>query len=112
MDKTAIKPDFFFKQLPSLQEADREAEKKGATDDERALYAMSQGRGWVILRDYILDLYNDLNQVNKNAITSGSSLEEIGRNTIVVSLTQDILDKTLNKVSDAIEACETNVNEQ
>lgn len=103
--KEAIKPDFFFKNLPSIQQADNEAEKKGANEEERAIFAMSQSKGWLILKETITGLYKDLNEVNKTAIQAGASLAEIGQNTVVVSLTQDLIDKILNKVSDAVEAC-------
>lgn len=106
--KDAMRPDFYFKQMPSIQEADAEAQKKGATEEERQLFAMTQSSGWLVLKDYVSQLYHDLDNVNKTAIASGATLEEIGRNAIVTSLTQDILDKLLNKVSDAVEACTTN----
>lgn len=106
--KTAITPDFFFNSLPSMQ-ADTEAAKKGATDEERALFALKQMKGWTVLKDYIENMYKDLNEVNKTAIASGASLEEIGRNAIVVNLVQEIIEKILNKVLDATEAC---TNEQ
>ena len=104
MNKNALAPDFFFNSLPSMQ-ADVEAEKKGATDEERALFALKQMKGWVILKDFIENIHSDLNNVNKTAIASGASLEEIGRNAIVISMTQEIIERILNKVSDATEAC-------
>jgi len=107
-DTTAIRPDFYFKQMPSMRDADAEAEKKGIGEDERDIYAMTQMRGWVLMRTYMDQLYKDLSEVNKTAISNGASLEEIGRNTVVVSLTQDILDKVLNKADDALEACTQN----
>ena len=103
--KTAIRPDFYFKQMPSIQEADSEAIKRGASEEERQIYAMTQTAGWRIIAEFMGELYNDLGEVNKTAIANGASLEEIGRNTVVVSLTQEILDKVLNKVSDSVEAC-------
>lgn len=103
--KTAITPDYFFKQMPSIREADKEAEKKGASEEERMIFAMTQMKGWLILREYIETLSGELNEVNRTAIQNGASLEEIGRNTVVVSLTQDIISKILNKASDAIEVC-------
>lgn len=105
--KTAIRPDFYFKGLPTLQN-DREAEKKGATEEERQVYAMAQTSGWNVVQNFIERLSKDLDMVNKNAIENGAPLDEIGRNTVVISLTQDILQKVLDKVSDSIEACTQN----
>ncbi len=103
--KTAIRPDFYFKQMPSIQDADNEAIKRGASEEERQIFAMTQTAGWRVLSEFIEQLYKDLGEVNKTAIANGATLEEIGRNTVVVSLTQEILDKVLNKVSDSVEAC-------
>lgn len=101
----AIRPDFFINKLTSIQENDLEADKRGATEEEKAIYAMTQTKGWLLMKETFDSLYKELNQVNKSAIESGATLEEIGRNTIVVSLVQDILDKLLNKASDAVDAC-------
>lgn len=103
--KSALRPDFYFKQMPTIRDADIAAEKKGASEEERAIFAMSQTKGWNIIKEYLVSLYNDLESVNKTAIANGAQLEEIGRNTVVISLTQDILDKVINKVADATEAC-------
>lgn len=110
--RDAIKTDFFFKSIPSLQENDSTATKgdspKGATENEKQLFALSQTKGWAILKEHVETLYRELNDVNKGAIASGASLEEIGRNAIVVNITQEIIEKILNKVSDSAEACNTN----
>ena len=106
--KNAIKPDFFFKSIPSLQENDDMATKVGATENEKQLFALSQSKGWIILKEHIETLYRELNDVNKTAIGSGASLEEIGRNAIVVNITQEILEKILNKVQDSADVCNTN----
>lgn len=106
--KAAIRPDFFFKNMPSIQEADNVAARLGATEDERALHAMSQIKGWQVLKNYLEQLYKELNDTNKTAMAAGASLEEIGRNTVVVTLTQEIIEKLINKVADATDACTQN----
>lgn len=103
--KTAIRPDFYFKTVPSLQDADDKATKLGATEEEKALFAMSQGAGWKFFAEYLERLYRELGDTNKAAIAAGADLEDIGRNTVVITLTQDIIDKIINKVSDAKDAC-------
>lgn len=102
--KTALRPDYFFKNIPTLVK-DKEAESKGATDEERFLFALSETKGWTVLSEFIKRLSSDLDQVNKLAISQGAPLEEIGKNTIVVSLAQDVIGKILDKVEDAVEAC-------
>lgn len=106
--KTALRPDFYFKTVPSLQKEETE-EKVGITDNERALFAMSKTAGWKVFCEYVETLSRELGETSKAVIESGASMEEIGRNTIVITLTQDIIDKAINKVADAVEVC---TNEQ
>jgi len=102
MTKGAIRPDFFAK-LPSLAK-DKQAEEKGATKEERQLYALSSTAGWRVLRDLISDLVADLEQLNSSAIASGASFEEIGKNALVIDATKGILEKVINRVEDARES--------
>jgi hypothetical protein len=106
--KTAIRPDFYFKQMPSLKQVESEAQKSGASEEEMMIYTMSQMAGWRIMDEFISKLIKDLDTVNKQAIANGEEREEIGRNAVVVSLTQDILNRLQLKVLDAIEACNPN----
>lgn len=104
MSDQAIRPSFL--NVPIFKK-DKEAESKGASDDERALFAMSNGGGWNIFSTRANELLKELDEVNTQAIASGASLEEIGKNTIVISLTKDIVTRLLNMVTDAKEACES-----
>jgi len=101
----AIKPDKFFTNIQSLV-GEKRAEKAGLTEEERVLYSGSKTAFWKTLKGYIEDLTNELDKVNESAIETGASLEDIGRNTIVVSLAKGIIKKLVNKVEDAKEACE------
>lgn len=98
----AIRPSFL--NIPSL--ADKEAERKGASDEERVLYAMSKTSGWKAFSDLSQKVLSELDEVNTQAIANGHPLEEIGKNTIVISLTKDVINRLLNKVEDAKESCE------
>lgn len=102
--KTAVRPNFFLN-IPVLEKLN----KKGlaATEEEQALYTMANTAGWKIFRAYAEETSRQLNGLNAEAIAQGMPLEEIGRNAIVVSLAQGVIDKLLNKVSDAGEACES-----
>lgn len=103
MDSKAIRPSFL--NVPVLNR-DKEAEKRGATDEERSLYHMSQTGGWVLFRDIAHQVLQELDDITAQAIANGASEREIGRNTIVTSLTKDIINRLLNRVEDAKEACE------
>jgi len=103
--KQAIKPDFFVSNMPSIKK-DEDAKKKGATVEERHLYALSRTAGWRVLREFAENMLGDLENLNKVAMDQGMSFEEIGRNSVVITQTKDMIKRILNKVEDAVEACE------
>ena len=103
--KTALRPDFYFKTVPSLQKEESPEDVAGITDNERALFAMSKTAGWKVFCEYLETLSRELGETSKTIISGGASMEEIGRNTIVITLTQDIIDKAVNRVADAVEVC-------
>ena len=96
---SALKP-VFIPTLPTLEEK----ESEGTSPEEQALYSLSKSRGWKVFRGIAERVMDDLNNINKLAISQGMSLEEIGRNAVVASLAQGVIEKLLNKVSDASEA--------
>lgn len=98
---SAIKPDFFHN-MPSLQ---TRVSKTPVSSDESALHEMAQSRGWKILKELMEQASKELEITNKNAIAQGLPLEEIGRNAVVISLAQGVIERLLNKVADATEAC-------
>ena len=100
--KTAIKPSMFT-HVPALSKAQ---DAKGVTDEEKALYAMSVTSGWKVFEGIARDVKEQLNNINREAIASGAPMEEIGKNALVVNLAQDAITKLLNRVEDAVEACE------
>lgn len=102
MSDQALRP--VFTNVPSLVK--QKNSNPDASEEEQRLYAMSHGAGWKTFREIAERVSNELNDVNKQAIAGGASFEEIGRNTLVISMTQDIITKLLNKVDDAVEACE------
>lgn len=104
MAKTAIKPDFFLN-VPSLAKV---ATNESLTEEELALHAMSQTAGWKIFSNTASRAILELNDINKLAISQGLPLDEIGKNAIVVSLAQEVIERLLNRVTDASEACAKN----
>jgi len=103
----ATKPKFF--NIPSL-ETNEEAKVKGVTAEETAYYAMSKSKGWKQLIELCDRVVADLDDINNQAISAGATFEDIGRNTLVISFTKDIIKKLFNKVEDAREACESERN--
>jgi hypothetical protein len=103
MDNTAIRPSFINPIVP----VDKEAEKKGASDEERALFAMSKTGGWKLFKDICESSLKELDELNRVAIGNGAGYEELGRNTVVISSVKDIINHLINKVEDAKESCES-----
>ena len=100
----ALKPNFF-SQFPSIKQ-DEEAKAKGATDEERLFYGMSNTAGWQLFKDLAKRLMDELDFSNDQAIAQGLPVEEIGKNAVVISLSKGIIKRLLNKVEDSKEACE------
>ena len=97
---TALKPDFFMSNMPSLV-ADKVAEKKGATEEERLLYGLSNTGGWKILNKYINNLLEDLDKVNEAAIEKGATFDIIGQNQVVVNLAKSLIKRIFCQYSNA-----------
>lgn len=104
MNKQAMRPSFF-NSFPTLIK-EEEAKKKGVTQDEQDLYALSQFDGWKILKSYIDDLVKDMDDGTALAMKQGLPFEEIGRNAVVIDLAKGIIKRIVNKVEDARDAVE------
>lgn len=105
MRGSALKPDFFLGNMPSIVK-DKEAEKKGATEEERRLYALSNHSGWTVLNEFIDNLIIDLDRINEKAIEGGATFDVIGQNAVVINLAKSLLKKVQLKVLDAKDTCE------
>lgn len=101
---TAVRPDYYYN-IPSLSQT---TGNKAATPEELALDAMAKTKGWEIFKGIAKDMIAELNQHNLKAIEDGLPLEEIGRNTVIVSLAQGLIERLLNRVIDAQDASENN----
>lgn len=101
---SAMRPDFFSK-FPSLKQ-DEEAKKKGATEEERMYYGMINTKGFMLFTDKKNELLKDLDALIDGSIATGASYEEIGKNTLVMSLVKGIINRLWNITEDAKEACE------
>lgn len=101
----AVRPNSFFT-LPSFMR-NSEVQKKGLTDDEMILGAGAETAFWKTLKKRIDIVTEELDEVNNVAIASGVTLEEIGRNTVVINLTKGVLRKIFNIVNDARDAVAT-----
>lgn len=104
MDSNAVRSDHFGDFRALIHKAD---EATPEIADETRLGTLGQSEGWLLLKDYINDLKDSLDQAYKTAMESGMSYEEIGRRTIIAQLTKEYLDKVVEKVEDAKTALES-----
>ena len=97
----AIHPSFFktFKEL--TKEVD---EQPIQIKEEVALADIAEQAGWKVLREYIGDLKEMLDKIVQTSMASGSTFEEIGQKTMVVTLTKSYLDQVIERVENAKEA--------
>lgn len=103
MDETALKPAF---NIPSFIKREPKEDEEILTDEEKVLAQGADKAFWKILKKHIDSEIVLLDQIAEQAIEAGSSLEEIGRNTIVISQVKGVLNKIFNVVDDAHEALE------
>jgi hypothetical protein len=96
----AAKPNFH--KIKTFVERKKDAD---ITLEEQQLYAMSQTAGWGKFVQKAEDVKKQIEGINKTAIESGASFEDIGRNTLVISMAQDIIKRLLDVVDDAVDAC-------
>lgn len=102
-DTQAIKPDF---NIPTYIESKKELDVETLTEDERILGTGGDQKFWLTLRKHIENELIEIDKIGEAAIANGASLEEIGRNTIVISYVKGIVNKIFNVVEDAREAVE------
>src|SRR3990167_11429046 len=102
--KTAVRPDFFAN-FESLKR-NKQAEEKGVSVEEQAYYAMSLTEGWKLFKNAAERLISELDTLNDQAVSKGLPYEELGRNTIVISLSKGVIKRLINVIEDAKEACE------
>lgn len=101
----AIRPDKFFSSIPSFVD-DTTIEQDGVTEEEKILAGLSESGGWKVLKEFIERVTSEMDNINILAISQGATFEEIGKNTMVISLAKGVIGKILKKVEDAKEACE------
>jgi hypothetical protein len=101
----ALRPDFLIKNMPSMQSG---RTGDGPTEEEKGLAAMANTNGWTYFKDFKNELLMEMNKINREAIGSGMSFEQIGQNTLIINMVTDIVERLFNKVSDAVEVVEQN----
>lgn len=103
MDSSALKPSIF--DIRSFRR-EEEADKKGVTDEEKFYFAMATSKGWQQFSSFTKEVVEELEDFNSTAIEKGMSYEDIGKNTIVISLAKGIIQRLLNRVNDSKDAVE------
>lgn len=102
-DEGAIKPVFNLQAYIKGQEKPQD-EVEELTDDEKVLGHGAKQKFWLVLKAHIENEIELIDRIAESAIESGAPMEEIGRNTIVVSQVKGVLKRIFNVVDDAYEA--------
>lgn len=101
--KSAIKPNYFF----DFRDVGKVENKEPEVIEEDFVAAMAHHNGWKVLKEYIENLMQELDGVNQKAMENGATFEEIGRNSIVIQLSKEMLLKVIQRVEDAREDRDT-----
>jgi hypothetical protein len=98
MVKQALKPDLFFdfRKIGTLTE-----QEQPELEAENMLTSLANHNGWLILKDYINDVKDELDMMVTQAMEKGLSREDIGERTILTTLCKEALQKVIDKVEDA-----------
>jgi hypothetical protein len=108
-NQTALRPGIF--NIEAFKK-DEEAVKRGATEEERYLYALTGMKGWSLLVEFKKRVIEEMEEANKALMANGQSFDEIGKNAVVINLAENIVDRIINLVTDAKEACEAEIDEK
>jgi len=103
LDNTALKPTIF--NIEAFKK--EENASPTVTDEERFLYTLSKQKGWEVITEFKGRVFKELEEANRNAMSGGLPFEEIGKNAVVINLAESVVDRILNLVNDAKEACES-----
>lgn len=99
----ALRPSSIISQLPTFIK-EKEATAESIGEEEIQLASMANTAGWRALKEFILQLAVELEQVNETAIDKGADFEKLGQNALIISQAKGLLKKIVNKVEDARKA--------
>ena len=100
----AIRPEVT--NISSFIKKEREQDVEELTEEEKTLANGARHAFWLTLKKHIEKQVAELDKISEVAIESGMTLEDIGRNTIVISQVKGVINKIFNVVEDAFEARE------
>lgn len=100
-DEQAIKPVF---NIASYIKEQPKTDVEELLEDEKTLGYGAKQKFWKVLKTHIENEIELIDKIAESAIESGAPMEEIGRNTIVVSQVKGVLKRIFNVVDDAYES--------
>lgn len=108
--KQAIKPAYFadIRQIRSLKTQEK-VKEAGIDPEEGLLHALADTGGWQALEKFIGEVSADLDDLTRTQMEKGATTEQIGNTAVTVQLCKEILNKIVNKVTDASEAVEKEI---
>lgn len=108
LDNQALRADVFqqFRGIKRMQREER-AVAKGVDPSDAALYELSATDGWPILRDFILDMKEQMRDLIAQSMEQGADFEDIGKLTVVTNLSIEKLDQIIEHVEGTAEIIES-----
>lgn len=98
----ALRPALY--SIPSFEKKEEQlTEEQVLNKDEQILAEGAETQFWKTLKKHVNTAIQELEEVNSQAVISGAPLDEIGKNTIVITMTKGVLKRIFNKVEDAHE---------
>jgi len=108
VDSKALRPNFNIKAFVEQEKI----KGKPISDEEKELFSLTSIPGWKIVNDYANRVMAELDGTIETAVASGAPFEEIGRNTVVINLAKDIIKRILDRVNDARDACQEQIDNE
>ena len=103
IDEQAIKPVFNIASYIKDKEQPK-TDVETLSEDEKTLGYGAKQKFWKVLKAHIENEIDTIDKIAESAIESGMPMDEIGRNTVVVSQVKGVLNKIFNIVEDSYEA--------
>jgi uncharacterized protein YnzC (UPF0291/DUF896 family) len=100
-ESSAIKPTVF--SIPDYI-AKEDIKVEDLTEEEKTLATGARQAFWKTLKRHVENEISILDQINDQAVAQGLPIEEIGKNTVIISLTKGVIKKIFDRVEDAREA--------
>lgn len=99
-NKTALKSDVF-QSFTDIDKRTVKEKREEMDEDDVALSALSNTRGWTVLNEFIEHLKQEMDALIAASISNGNSFEDVGKLTVVANLAKEKLYAIQKRVQDS-----------